>query len=151
MLFTTFDRAVERKACQSGLKKLSAFLGGSDAYGRSRPIAMTTVLEAVGIEDTLWGLQATTAVSYNFALLLRAKFLEQTANAHVQIEVSSAETSQALAMDRAIQASEADTRQNEAFYLLAECETVFRNQPPDVQQRLYSILVDALSRHPDNA
>ena len=57
-LTTTFELLRQHDACTEGYTKLARHLGGVNAYGRTTPITLLTILESNGIADTLWSLRA---------------------------------------------------------------------------------------------
>lgn len=54
MLTTTFARLKEAHACTQGYKTLGEALGGISRYGKNTPITFLQILDANGVEDTLW-------------------------------------------------------------------------------------------------
>lgn len=57
MLTVTRARLRDINVCPSGYRKLGEFLGGWDNWGDS-PISALSALEALGVVDTVWGLEA---------------------------------------------------------------------------------------------
>ena len=58
ILSTTFAELHKSGACVSGYKKLAAYLGGIEKYGKTTPIDLLTILESNGIVDCIWALRA---------------------------------------------------------------------------------------------
>ena len=58
ILSTTFAELHKSGACESGYKKLAAYLGGIEKYGKTTPIDLLTILESNGVEDCIWALRA---------------------------------------------------------------------------------------------
>lgn len=58
ILTTSFALLRAAKACTGRYDHLAAALGGIAEYGEETPIPITLVLKAIGLEDTIWALQA---------------------------------------------------------------------------------------------
>lgn len=54
----TFRQAAEAGACRESVRRMAEHLGGIEAWGRDTPIPITTVLDVLGLEDTIWALEA---------------------------------------------------------------------------------------------
>ena len=55
MIYTTLNHIREHNPCADGWRKLLNYLGKTDPYA---PLAYSTILEAVGLDDALWCLRA---------------------------------------------------------------------------------------------
>ena len=56
MITTTLDKIREHRPCESGWKKLLAYLGKTEAD--DEPLALLTILESNGVEDAIWAFRA---------------------------------------------------------------------------------------------
>ena len=56
MIYTTLNRIREHKPCADGWRKLLTHLGKTEAD--DEPLAYSTILDAVGLDDALWCLRA---------------------------------------------------------------------------------------------
>ena len=56
-LTTTFEKLKDYDACPSRYKHLAKQLGGIEQYGAETPITLLQILDANGVEDTLWALR----------------------------------------------------------------------------------------------
>ena len=74
MIYTTLELCKKHGACESGYKKLAKAVGGVTKYGKSTPIALTTVLESNGIEDCLWAFRATPNDQHDRVMLIAKTF-----------------------------------------------------------------------------
>ena len=61
MLSTTFALLHDARACADRYRHLAKALGGIEAYGRDTPITIERILQANGLDDALWALQAVPA------------------------------------------------------------------------------------------
>ena len=59
MLYTTFRKLHEYRACTEGYAKLVRFLGGVAKYGKDTPIPLDKIIESNGLQDTIWTFRAT--------------------------------------------------------------------------------------------
>ena len=71
---TTLQRIRDNSPCEDGYKKLVTHLGGCKSYGMDTPINLLTILDANGVEDTLWCLRATAEDSRRTAAKLAIEF-----------------------------------------------------------------------------
>ena len=55
MIYTTLNRIREHSPCADGWRRLLTHLGKNDPYA---PLAYSTILDAVGLDDALWCLRA---------------------------------------------------------------------------------------------
>jgi len=63
MLFTTLSKLHEAGACTEGYRKILKHIGAD--YDKDKPVALSTILESNGLEDTLWCLRCTTEPAEN--------------------------------------------------------------------------------------
>src|SRR5208337_4869594 len=74
-LTTTLNLLREKKACTDRYKVLRTALGLD--YPMDKPINLLTILDANGLDDALWALQATAENCDKLARLMAADFAEQ--------------------------------------------------------------------------
>lgn len=58
MLHTTFRLAEEHWACKESYRTYAAHVGGIRKFGKDTPIPLASILDVLGLEDTLWCLRA---------------------------------------------------------------------------------------------
>ena len=57
MLYTTFRRAREAKACPDRYRHFARAVGGVEKYGEDTPIPLSRILTINGLADALWALR----------------------------------------------------------------------------------------------
>ena len=68
MLYTTFEKAKEARACILPYKKMAKALGGINKYGKNTPLPLDKVLEVCGLNDAIWCFRCTTQSSDNIRI-----------------------------------------------------------------------------------
>ena len=78
MIHTTFRKAKEANACVESYKKIAKTLGGVRNYGEDTTIPLSTILEVLGVQDTLWAFRCTIEPSADIAIEFTCRCAEHT-------------------------------------------------------------------------